>query len=258
MLSFVVILTKFNEEQQALSLTNECNESPEAYALESAPRKFVPDTDSISCVMDTGANRFIVNDRKLLRKFRKCAGTVKEIGGKPTSLMGTGELVLKLKSDDGKTYELIVRNAVYVPTCPYNLIPPQILLGKMKNQGFKTRKFEHDNEEYVLKFKPPNEAQFRSITIPISSNGLFIYNINEGYTSFFKKAHIFNATWQAFAGAADVVPNDDEKSQPDERSPDGNPRERQVPQSTENPRELSQCHVIPHSEEDFEPIMQQP
>jgi hypothetical protein len=105
--------------------------------LQQIPYCFIADTDSVPYVLDTGANRVILNDVKLLKEFQPCTGSVKGIGGDPVTLGGVGSLRLPLKSDDGKVNYVTVDDAVYVPTSPYNLVPPQILINKLKKQGYK-------------------------------------------------------------------------------------------------------------------------
>jgi hypothetical protein len=107
--------------------------------LQQIPYCFIADTDSVPYVLDTGANRVILNDAKLLKEFQPRTGSVKGIGGDPVTLGGVGSLRLPLKSDDGKVDYVNVNDAVYVPTLPYNLVPPQILINKLKKQGYKVQ-----------------------------------------------------------------------------------------------------------------------
>ena len=51
---------------------------------------FVADTDSTSFVIDTGANRVIVKDAKLLHNFQACSSSVKGVRGNPVSILGKG------------------------------------------------------------------------------------------------------------------------------------------------------------------------
>jgi hypothetical protein len=118
--------------------------------LRHTPYCFVADTDSIPYVIDTGANRVIINDAKLFHEFRPTNGKVKGIGGTPVSLNGIGTVKLPLHSDDGTVDQVILRNAVYVPLSPFNLIPPQLLIAELKHSGFHVDYFEHDDKEYIF------------------------------------------------------------------------------------------------------------
>ena len=46
--------------------------------------------------MDTGANRFIVNDKSCLTDFQSARGGIKGVGGLPTAICGIGKLMLPL------------------------------------------------------------------------------------------------------------------------------------------------------------------
>jgi hypothetical protein len=60
--------------------------------LTTEPYCFVADTNSFPFVIDTGANRFIVNDRSLFTSFKPQSGLVKGIGGTPVPLSGIGTI----------------------------------------------------------------------------------------------------------------------------------------------------------------------
>jgi hypothetical protein len=53
-------------------------------ALPTQPYCFVADTDSSSFILDSGANRFIINDAALFTSYVQQSGHVKGIGGSPT------------------------------------------------------------------------------------------------------------------------------------------------------------------------------
>jgi hypothetical protein len=91
--------------------------------LSAEPYCFVADTDSFPFIIDTGANRFIINDKSLFTTFIPRTGLVKGIGGSPVPLSGDGTIRLHLKSDQGLVDTITVRDAVYIPTSPFNLLP---------------------------------------------------------------------------------------------------------------------------------------
>jgi hypothetical protein len=88
--------------------------------LRQQPFCFIANTDSVPYVLDTGANRIILNGAKLFKDFQAKAGNVTGIGGSPVSLRGTGSVEIPLKADDGSVDKITIQNAVYVPTylCP--------------------------------------------------------------------------------------------------------------------------------------------
>ena len=117
---------------------------------------FVVDTDSVPFVLDTGANRIIVNDAKLLQNLQTSTAKVKGIEGKCVRIAGTGTISLPLRSDDGHINMVPNLHAVYVPSCPYNLIPPQILIHQMRKQKYSVKYSEHDDREYIFHYKSPS------------------------------------------------------------------------------------------------------
>ena len=73
-------------------------------------------------------------------------------------MSSTGTHKLGLKSDDGQ-YDIISNLlVVYVPSCLYNLIPPQLLIKHMKAIGYTTTDFSHDDTTYAFKYRPPNNT----------------------------------------------------------------------------------------------------
>ena len=103
-------------------------------SLPTEPQCFVADTDSHMFLVDSGANAVIVNDVTLLTDFHSSTGGVKGIGGLPISLKGSGRCDVPLHSDNGSSHT-VTMPAVYVPTSPYNIVPPQLLVKELKAQG---------------------------------------------------------------------------------------------------------------------------
>ena len=95
----------------------------------------IADTDSIEICLDTGANRGIVNDKNLLTKFINTNDKFKGIGENPTTVVGTGTFNISLQSDNGIHNRFSAKKAISVPTKPYNIIPPKLLLQIMREKG---------------------------------------------------------------------------------------------------------------------------
>jgi hypothetical protein len=76
------------------------------------PYCFIADTDSTPYIVDSGANRVILNDAKLFKSFKAQRGAVKGVGGNPVSIIGTGTLELSLQSDEGTVDTIEIDNAV--------------------------------------------------------------------------------------------------------------------------------------------------
>jgi hypothetical protein len=118
-------------------------------SLRRLPYCFVADTDSVKYVIDTGANCIIIQNKKIFSSFRLVESSVKGVGGNAVKAHGVGTVRIPLKSDDG-IVDYITVNAVYVPSCPFNLVPPQVLMTEMKAQGYTIANAEHDELEYTI------------------------------------------------------------------------------------------------------------
>ena len=129
-----IIHNMTNQQSQA----NECNihvnapdEDIDHKTLRNTPHSFITDTDSYTYLLDSGANRFIVNDAKMLKQFTATRASVKGISGTSVAIQGTGQHRLTIKSDNDHQTNIHVE-AVFVPLSPYNVIPPQLLIHALK------------------------------------------------------------------------------------------------------------------------------
>ena len=124
---------------------------------------FLADTDSSKFLVNTGANRVIVNDAKLLNRFQSLQENIQGIGGKSTMMCGTGQCRVPICFDCGSECVVIFElgKAIYVPSLPYNIIPPQMLSKKLCEQGA-TIRHELDDRVYELTFVA-QEDQFRKL-----------------------------------------------------------------------------------------------
>jgi hypothetical protein len=234
--------------------------------LTAEPYCFVADTDSFPFVIDTGANRFIVNDRSLFTSFKPQSGLVKGIGGTPVPLSGIGTIRLNLKSDNGFIDAITIRDAVYIPTSPFNLLPPQLLIRKLNDLRYECDMASHSNTRYVFTYrKPQGQTSIQQrLTIPIGPNDLFTVRTGEGYTAFFHEVKANAPEWCAFIGDAHVIPDDDEENGLDSPLHLNLERPREpAAQQLGKTRELSSLpsektrelpNSIPYKEGDFQPI----
>ena len=92
----------------------------------------VDDSDSQLYINDTDAKRVIVNYPKLSSSLMASIGSLNGIGGNPVQIRGRGKLHISLLSDSGKdSYVTEMDNVVYVPSSPFNIIPPQTLIANL-------------------------------------------------------------------------------------------------------------------------------
>lgn len=195
------------------------------------PVGFIADTDSTAYVIDTGANKIVVNDARLLTNLKITKAKIKGIGGKSIGISGIGQIKLSLRSNSGQVDTVKDLEAVFVPSCPYNLIPPHILIKQMRAQGFIIDHFCHDDTEYIFRYTSPlrpSTSQPCTLTIPIGSNNLFQFRTNDGYTGFMAQAAHYCREFRHFAGAGHIIPDDDSSSS-----------HTSVPHSHDKPRECN-------------------
>ena len=147
------------------------------YVHNSLPYCFIADTNSITVVLDTGANRVIINEKSLLTDFHLSRAQVKGLQGKPITAGGRGRLCMKLESVN-RHVEEIDHLAIFCPTSPYNPAPPQLLVRALKQRGYRARAY-HDDEEYVIKYSCPG-ANPHMMRMLISLNDLFLVQMNHG------------------------------------------------------------------------------
>ena len=171
---------------------------------------------------------------------------------------------MPLQSDTGELDIVPTIQAVYVPSCPYNLVPPHVLIRQMKQQGFDVDYFKHDDKNYIFKYRQTSSAlnphKWRNITIPIGSNDMFTLRTNAGFKHFMSRAASYLSEFSSFAGSANIIEDND--SVPNE------------PPISKKLRELDLCHSctdthdghekmrevlaapnpIPHLDSDFAPL----
>ena len=213
------------------------------------------DIDSIPYLIDTGANRIIVNDLKLLANFKSVRGGVKGVRGTAVLIYGIGALSMSLQADDGSVDKISIEGAVYVPSSPFNLIPPQLLVLILKSHDYSVpKKFEHDDKHYVLHYTSPDGLQ-RNFTIPLDERNMFTMRTKSGYDSFICTACHYQTSWKTFPGATHLIPDSDQdQSKESTREPITPLPISQSQESTKEPTILT----IPYEERDFEPLSATP
>ena len=181
-------------------------------ALKNEPFCFVVDTDSIPFILDTGANRIIVNDAKLLSCLSPSTTKVKGIEGHCIRIQGHGKISIPLRSDANEVDIIKDLDAVLLPSSPYNIIPPQLFINEMKRRNFEVSYSEHDDNEYIFHYKSSSSSAYRKLTIPIGDNQLFLFRTNEGYRNFMSRASKYNKTFSCFAGEVHTIQENDKSS----------------------------------------------
>ena len=171
---------------------------------------FIADTDSQQFFIDSGSNRIIVNDDLPLNHLCVTADKIKDIDRSPVRVTGGGKLNLTLKLDGGQVSQIRNLHAVLVPSTPYNLILPQLLVAQMKNRGFLIEQFYHNEKQYVFEYRllTKHPKLLHNFTVPISSNGLFKFRAKTDYTSFICHASRLQPSFKIFCGLSHIIPND--------------------------------------------------
>lgn len=146
--------------------------------------------------------------------IRITTAIIKGNDGKATVVKSVGTIVIRLEIDDGRCDSIIIHAAFYVPSSPYNLLPPQLLITKIKALGYIVGRSCHDDKEYVFNYCLPAEgtSNVRHLTIPIGPNTIFNFYSHHGFTPFFKRAKIYTPSVAAFAGEVHIIDDDDDAS----------------------------------------------
>lgn len=212
--------------------------------LKSSPCVFIADTDKVAHCIDSGASHPIANDLKLMQNVRKSNVNVRGIGGKTTPIQAMGTMKFRLRSDDGQVDAIVLKDVCYVPSSPYNLIPPQVLISTLKAHDYHTELAKHDDRIYIFEYNSKEKcSKPRRLTINISPNNLFVIHDNEGYKKFFRESQQYSDTWCnwcEFAGAAQLIPpeeDDDVTLAYPRQSAEKGPMQPPVPTMVEPPRE---------------------
>eukprot|EP00980_Cylindrotheca_fusiformis_P016832 scaffold5080_cov130-Cylindrotheca_fusiformis.AAC.1 len=150
--------------------------------------------------------------------------------------------------------------AVYVPSSPYNIVPPQLLIKHLKEQGCGADS-QLNNELFQLRFSSPSnwrgerdllrdsDATDCVMSVPLDRRNLFTMWTNPGYQSFFSQASQFNPEYAYFAGASHVIPPDETSTTTTDIPTTEQPRE-----PSDQPREptSSAPTPIPFEDSDFD------
>ena len=100
----------FNVDSNSIALDTD-DVQPET-SLRQEPFCFIANADSTSFIIDTGANRVIVKDDKLLHGFQACSDGVKGVGGNPVSVLGKGSCRINLRSDNDSSDSIDIHDSV--------------------------------------------------------------------------------------------------------------------------------------------------
>ena len=156
-----------------------CHQQP-YYCHPSTLHSFITDTDTVEICIDTGANILIVNDKTLLTDFIATKSKFKGVRSNPTTVGGTRTFNLYLQFNNGIHDRISAKKAIYVPTSPYNMITPQLILQFMRDKGCVAHMSQVGECEFLLHYFQQTEVKFRTLAILISSNGLFLFRTSQG------------------------------------------------------------------------------
>lgn len=130
------------------SVGNPSTPEPPPPNLRNEPICFIADTDSITYAVDSGVNIIILNNSHYMSNMQIIKGSINGIGCKGIQMSGSGDHSLLLKSDDRDFDTIPNLPTVYIPTSPYDLIPPQPLIKYMRGIVYTITDFSHDDKYY--------------------------------------------------------------------------------------------------------------
>ena len=130
-------------------------------------------------------------------------------------------LSITIKSDYGTVDHIKIPDAVFVPSYPFNLLPPHIFIPDLQNAGHETNYSKHDDVKYIFNYKLPSKGKniWINLTIPIVKNKSFTMSTSNGYTFFFQIDSTYDYEWVNFAGAYHKISEDDDKKPPSDQPP---------------------------------------
>ena len=126
----------------------------------------------------------------MLSSFFDSTACVKAIWGNPVKIRGRGKLHISLLPYSGKDPHITeIYNAVYVPSSPFNIIPPQMIISNLNNKDNVDVEYsKHDDTDYIISFKNKHpRLPYRFLAIPIGGNGLCHLRTKPGFASFCKR-----------------------------------------------------------------------
>ena len=206
------------------------------------PYSFVVETDGFAVTIDSGTNSLILNNPRHFKNFQPMNGSVKGINGTPTLISGTGEVPIRLVADDGNV-DVVTMRAVYVPSSPYNLMPPQMLYTYLHETGRNPGWFKHNDQQYVFQYHGKDCGKLRTLTTRIDQRGMFAFQTEPGFKSFFCQACHYQPEFQSYAGFLHTVEDDAESNNNDQES--------ENPMNIQTPHESTEPTKIPFDDSDF-------
>ena len=79
---------------------------------------------SVKYSINAATSCIIVNDACYVTDIVPTSDNIKSIGSNCVQLLGTSKLRLPLNLDDGRAFVISNCDDVYVPSSPYNILPP--------------------------------------------------------------------------------------------------------------------------------------
>ena len=110
-----------------------------------------------------------------------------------------------MQADDDLSDSIEIHDAVYVPTSPFNLLPPQLLVLDLKKSNCEMEWFKHNDRRYVLQYSASGDKN--KLTIPIDNCNMFTLWTQFGYDAFTCRQYDNTAAWNGFSGST-LIPDD--------------------------------------------------
>ena len=128
---------------------------------------------------------------------------MKGVGVNPVSILGKGLYQVNLRADDDSSNAIDMHDAVYMPTSPFNLLPPQLLLFNWNNNNYKVEWFKHKNWRYVLQYSASGDK--KELNIPKGNSNMFTLWTQFGYDAFNCRPCNNAAVWNDFLGSTLIL-----------------------------------------------------
>ena len=214
--------------------------------LTSQPHSFHADAHQITLLADLGANAVIVNSREFLETYFPAEQTVRGVDGDKTQARGYGLITFTFEAEDGTRVRVPFPKAVYVPSSPHNLMPPQIWCAAMEELGYINPSFNGTGTNFRMSWTD-HMGSTHALKTTAASNRMFYLPATTSHRQFAKFAMHCDIDWSLFAGATLIEDDDSNDPPPTAAAVAPTPSD-----STKRPNEIEGY------EEDFEPPTKRP
>ena len=190
-----------------------------AAKLPTAPHHCFFDSDSVQMIVDNGSSvtlwkhRSSFTDLVPLTDEEKRAHGIKGISGMVYP-EGKGTLAFTITDDNGNPHLLSIQDALFVPTCPYNLFCPQQWVQQRRDlHADPTAHVDTRADEVILEWSgpavPDHRPPLHRRRVPINCHSnIFTMDTHPGFSSYLSHANVTCFGKHVCMAGPHVIPDD--------------------------------------------------